>query len=120
MLSAIAIVPSAPVLVPELDGAAAAEVAELSAAALSAAALLPDRWVVIGTGPTDDVLGPDGPNSQGTFAGFGADLRVQLSPQAHDAAEPAELPVCALLAAWVRGQAQPQASAQVRVYRVDP
>jgi hypothetical protein len=117
VLSAIAIVPSAPVLVPELAGAAAAEVAELSAAALAAAALLPDRWVVIGTGPTDDVLGPD---SQGTFAGFGADLRVQLSPQAHDDAEPAAgLPVCALLAAWLRGQAQPQASAQVRVYRVD-
>lgn len=120
MLSAIAIVPSAPVLVPELAGAAATEVAELASAALAAAALLPDRWVVIGTGPTDDVLGPDGPDSQGTFAGFGADLRVQLSPQAHDDAEPpAGLPVCALLAAWLRGQAQPQASAQVRVYRVD-
>jgi hypothetical protein len=120
VLSAIAIVPSAPVLVPELAGAAAAEVAELSAAALAAAALLPDRWVVIGTAPADDVLGPDGPGSQGTFAGFGADLRVQLSPQAHDHAEPpAGLPVCALLAAWLRGQAQPQASAQVRVYRVD-
>jgi hypothetical protein len=120
VLSAIAIIPSAPVLVPELAGAAAAEVAELSAAALAAAALLPDRWLVIGTGPADDVLGPDGANSQSTFAGFGADLRVQLSPQARDDAEPPTgLPVCALLAAWVRGQAQPQASAQVRIYRVD-
>jgi hypothetical protein len=120
VLSAIAIVPSAPVLVPELAGAAAAEVAELSAAVLAAAALLPSRWVVVGTGRSDDVLGPNGPNSMGTFAGFGADVRVRLSPQADDRDElPVEFPVCALLAAWVRGQARPEASAQVRVYRGD-
>jgi len=116
VLSAIAIVPSAPVLVPELAGAAETEVAELTAATLAAAALLPDRWVVIGTGPRDDVLGPD---AVGTFAGFGADVHVGLSPQSDRAAPPAELPVCALLAGWVRGQAQPQASAQVRIYRAD-
>lgn len=116
MLSAIAIVPSAPILVPELAGTAAAEVADLAGATLAAAALLPDRWVVIGTGPDDDVLGPD---TVGTFAGFGADVRVRLSPQADEAAPPPALPVCALLAGWVRGQAQPHASAQVRVYRAD-
>jgi hypothetical protein len=56
----------------------------------------------------------------GTFAGFGADLRVRLSPRAGERAEvPVEFPVCALLAGWVRGQAQPGASAQVRVYRSD-
>ena len=120
MLSAIAIVPSAPVLVPELAGAAAAEVTDLAAAVLAAAALLPARWMVIGTGRHDDVLGPDGPNSMGTFAGFGADVRVQLSPRAHDGAEPpVELPVCALLAAWVRGQVRPEATAQVRLYCID-
>lgn len=116
MLSAIAIVPSAPVLVPELAGTAAAEVADLAGATLAAAALLPDRWVVIGTGPDDDVLGP---HTVGTFAGFGAAVRVRLSPQADEAAPPPALPVCALLAGWVRGQAQPHASAQVRVYRAD-
>lgn len=116
MLSAIAIVPSAPVLVPELAGAAVAEVADLAAATLAAAALLPDRWVVIGAGTDDDVLGPD---AVGTFAGFGADVRVRLSPQADEAAPPMALPTCALLAGWVRGQAQPHASAQVRVYRTD-
>lgn len=116
MLSAIAIVPSAPVLVPELAGAAIAEVADLAAATLAAAALLPDRWVAIGTGPDDGVLGPD---AVGTFAGFGADVRVRLSPQADAAAPPVALPVCALLAGWVRGQAQPNASAQVRIYRTD-
>ena len=115
MLSAIAIVPSAPVLVPELAGAAAAEVSDLTAAVFAAAALLPDRWVVIGTGPTDDVLGPQTP---GTFAGYGADVRVRLSGLGPDV-PPAELPVCALLAGWVRGQAQPEATAQVHVYRAD-
>lgn len=116
MLSAIAIVPSAPVLVPELAGTAAAEVADLVAATLAAAAMLPDRWVVIGVGPDDDVLSPD---VVGTFAGFGADVRVRLSPQSDEAAPPMALPVCALLAGWVRGQAQPHATAQVRVYRAD-
>jgi hypothetical protein len=55
----------------------------------------------------------------GTFAGFGAGVRVRLSPQADDAAPPVEFPVCALLAGWVREQAQPHASAQVRIYRAD-
>jgi hypothetical protein len=116
VLSAIAIVPSAPVLVPELAGAAAAEVADLAAATLAAAALLPERWVVIGTGPADEEFGPD---TVGTFAGFGADVRVRLSPRSSGEPDPAGLPVCALLGGWVRGQAHPRASAQVRVYRGD-
>jgi hypothetical protein len=120
VLSAIAIIPSAPVLVPELAGAAAAEVADLAAAVLAAAALLPPRWIVVGTSGTDDLLGPDGPNSMGTFAGFGADVWVRLSPRADERVEPpVEFPVCALIAGWVRGQARPEASAQVRVYRGD-
>jgi hypothetical protein len=119
VLGAIAIVPSAPVLVPELAGAAAAEVADLRAAVLAAAALLPPHWVAVGVGPADDVLEPDGPNT-GTFAGFGVDIRVRLSPGAPDGVEPpVQFPVCALLAAWVRGRARPEASLQVRVYRGD-
>ncbi len=120
MLSAIAIVPSAPVLVPELAGAAAAEIADATAAVLAAVALLPPRWLAIGTGRADQVVDAHGQNSWGTFAGFGADVRVRLSPQAVDDTEPPlELPLCALLAAWVRGQARPEASVQVRVYRGD-
>jgi hypothetical protein len=120
VLSAIAIVPCAPVLVPELAGAAAAEVADLAAAAMAAAALLPTRWIVVGTGPADDVLGPNGPSSLGTFAGFGADVRVRLSPPGDERSGlPVDLPVCALLAGWVRGQARPEASAQVRLYASD-
>ena len=114
MLSTIAIIPSAPVLVPELGGAAADEVAELRAAMVAAAAALPPRWVVIGVGAknsADVVLGPE---SVGTFAGFGADLVVRLSPQA--TGRPVELPLCALIAGWMRDQAQPDARAEIRAY----
>lgn len=114
MLSAIAIVPSAPVLVPDLSGAVAAELAELTAAVIAAAACLPRRWIAIGTGRAEQIVDTSG---VGTFAGFGVDVRVGLSPHALDRGElPADLPTCALIAAWVRGQAGPQASAEVRVY----
>ena len=112
MLSGIAIVPSAPLLVPELAGAVAAEVTDLVAAVLAAAALLPARWTVVGTGERDAVLGPE---TTGTFAGFGADLPVRLSPRAEPGG-PADLPVCALLGAWVRGQVRPDAAAQAHIY----
>jgi hypothetical protein len=111
VLSTIAIIPSAPVLVPELAGAAAGEVAELRAAMVAAVAALPPRWVVVGVGAADAVAGPE---SVGTFAGFGADLVVQLSPEA--SGPPAELPLCALIAGWMRDQAQPDARAEVRVF----
>jgi len=110
-LSAIAIIPSAPVLVPELAGAAADEVAELRAAMVAAVAALPPRWVAVGVGAADGVVGPDG---VGTFAGFGVDLVVRLSSQA--SGQPGELPLCALIAGWIRAQAQPDASTEVRVY----
>ena len=50
VLAAIALIPSPPVLVPQLARAAAGEVAGFRDAALTAAAGLPDRWVVIGAG----------------------------------------------------------------------
>jgi hypothetical protein len=111
VLSTIAIIPSAPVLVPELAGAAADEVAELRAAMVAAVAALPPRWVVIGVGTEDVVVGPE---SVGTFAGFGVDLVVRLSPQA--TGQPGELPLCALIAGWMRAQAQPDARAEAGVY----
>ncbi|WP_090601303.1 hypothetical protein [Mycobacterium lentiflavum] len=116
MLSAIAIVPCTPMLVPELAGAAAAELAELATAVLAGVALLPPRWVVIGTGEADDVLGSD---EIGSFAGYGADVRVRLSPRAAESDVVADFPLCALIAGWLRGQVRPEAVAQVRVYRGD-
>ncbi|MCV7228870.1 hypothetical protein [Mycolicibacterium komossense] len=109
MLTAVAIIPSAPVLVPELAGAAA-EVADLRAAVLRAAASLPQRWLAVGVGAPGVRVGPD---AAGTFAGFGVDVPVALSPRSREATQ---LPLCALITGWVRGQVQPGAVAQVRCY----
>jgi hypothetical protein len=114
VLSAIALTPSAPVLVPELAGAAAAEVAEFRTAALAAAAELPDHWIAVGVGADDQVFGP---GTRGTFAGYGVDVGVALSPDAPPTVS--ALPLCALFTGWLRGQANPAARAQVRVYRAD-
>jgi hypothetical protein len=111
VLSAISIIPSAPVLVPELAGGAADEVAELRAAMVAAAATLPQRWIVVGVGAADGVIDSD---RVGTFAGFGVEVVVRLSPQA--GGQPVEMPLCALIGGWIRSQAQPDAHAQVRVY----
>jgi len=114
VLSAIAIVPSAPVMVPELAASAATELADLREAVFAAAAVLPQRWIAVGVGPAEAVVGPD---QSGTFAGYGVDLRVALSDDAVGA--PGELPLCALVTGWVRGRARPQARADVRVYSDD-
>ncbi len=114
VLRAIAIIPSAPVMVPELAANAAGELADLRQAVFTAAGSLPPRWIAIGVGATDAVLGPDG---VGTFGGYGVDVRVTLSPDTTDL--PAEMPLCALMTAWVRGQASPTARAEVRVYAAD-
>lgn len=114
MLGAIAIIPSAPVLVPELAGAAGAEVADLRAAVIAAAAALPPRWIAVGMGGVEAVVDA---SAVGTFAGFGAEVIVRLSPG--DDRDPVALPLCALFTGWVREQAQPDACAEVRVYRAD-
>jgi hypothetical protein len=124
VLTAIALTPSAPVLVPELAGTAAVEVAAFRDAAVAAAAGLPDRWIAIGVGAADAVIDP---NTRGTFAGYGVDVPVALGPeppeppgrrhQTPDAVT--ALPLCALFAGWLRGQVNPAASAEVWVYAAD-
>ena len=114
MLSAVAIVPSTPVLVPELTGSAAVEVTDLRDAVSTAAAALPQRWIGVGVGTSDEVIGP---NSIGTFAGYGVDVPVALSPAV--SGEPVELPLCVLITGWLRAQVSPRARAEVRVYARD-
>lgn len=111
VLAAIALTPSAPVLVPDLAGGAAAEVADLSSAAFAAAATLPQRWIAVGVGPSEQVIDP---GTRGSFAGYGVDLPVALCD--NPPAEIRALPLCALMAGWLRGQVNPNASVQVRVY----
>jgi hypothetical protein len=100
--------------VPELAGAAAAEVAEFHDAAIGAAATLPDRWIAIGVGPADRFIEP---TTRGTLAGYGVDVPVLLAPDAPG--EISDLPLCALIAGWLRGQANPAARIEVRVYSAD-
>lgn len=76
MLTAIALAPSAPVLLPELAGQAAVELADLRVAAIAAVAALPKQWTVIGVGPADETL----TRLRGTFAGYGVDVPVALCP----------------------------------------
>ncbi|WP_305094781.1 hypothetical protein [Prescottella sp. R16] len=118
MLTAVAFVPSPPLLVPVLAGAAVAETAELRTAALDAATRLgasASQWTVVGVGDLVGTAGTAeiGPGACGTFAGFGVDERVRLSPDAHDPIDP-EMPLAALVAGWLRGQAAPEASIRVR------
>jgi hypothetical protein len=114
VLSAIAIVPSAPVLVPELASGAAADLVDLRDAVFGAAAGLPDRWVAVGAGSVDAVIGHD---AVGTFAGYGADVPIAFAPG--NAGAPSDLPLCALITGWVRGRVSPRARAEVRVYAHD-
>ena len=100
-------------MVPELAAAAADELADLRDAVFAAAGSLPSRWIAIGVGPVDAVVGPD---AAGTFAGYGVDLRVTMSP---DGGPLTELPLCALITGWTRAQANPEARAEVRVYTAD-
>ena len=153
-------------MVPELAGAAAEELAGLREAVFTAAASLPARWIAVGVGPADAVVRPD---QVGTFAGYGVDLPISLSPRPgvdptpltnrereiasliaeglsnreiaerlvvstrtvegqlyrlalkHVAlnSENVELPLCALVAGWVRGQVTPDAVVEVRAYADD-
>lgn len=114
MLAAIAMTPSAPVLVPGLAGAADPEVEEIREAALRAAADLPADWIVVGTGSADRVIAPA---TRGSYGGYGVDVAVTLSPDAPEI--PAELPLCALWAGWLRGQVNPDGRVQVQVFSSD-
>ncbi|OBJ74242.1 hypothetical protein [Mycobacterium sp. 1274756.6] len=110
MLAGVAIIPCAPLLVPDLVGTA--DTADLTAAALDAAARLPASWLVLGAGEHDRVVRPA---ESGTFAGYGVDLPVRLSPGAATGT-PAALPLCALIAGWVRERVRPDATAEVHVF----
>lgn len=110
MLSAVAIIPSAPVLVPGLAGAAAAELTDLYAAVRTVGATLPQRWIGVGADRAEQWVGP---NAVGTFAGYGADVPVAMSPDAHTAVA---MPLCALLTGWLRGQVAPQSVAETLCY----
>ena len=90
-------------MVPELAGTAAAELAELRAAVFAAAAALPRGGSPSASAPRRRRSSDR--DAAGTFAGYGADVRGRAV--ARRARRPADLPLCALIAGWVRGQVAP-------------
>ncbi|MCM6774192.1 hypothetical protein NDR87_11985 [Nocardia sp. CDC159] len=142
MFRVAVLIPSPPVLVPELCGGRplvdaahpAARVPALREAVLAAGRALAERagrWVVIGVGERPRQVGPE---AAGTFRGFGADVRVGLSDAASSgevadanlplavlggrAADPM-LPLPALIGGWLRGQVAPAAVAEARIVAAD-
>jgi hypothetical protein len=75
-----------------------------------------DNWFAIGVDPSGPVTLP--PGIRGSFAGYGVDVRVSLDPS-RDGANPPDpmLPLPALVAGWLRGQA---GATRVRVRLVEP
>ena len=118
MLTAAALVPSPLILVPELNGASADPTEPLRRATIAAATRLgelAERWTVVGVGALEQTIGPNG---RGTFAGFGVDVQVGLSAHAAGHPDPT-MPVAALIAGWLRGQAAPAAVVDARILAVD-
>ncbi|WNV83615.1 hypothetical protein [Umezawaea sp. Da 62-37] len=116
MILRLAILPHAPLLVPELVGGAADETEPLRAACVAAARELADsspHWVAIAGDPS----GPRtiGPDISGTFRGYGVDVPVALSA-VESSSDPA-LPLAALVAGWLRARA---GALDVRVELVHP
>ena len=118
MFTAAALVPSTPLLVPELGGADLSASEELRTAAVKAAAQLAgaaDAWTVLGVGHDDRIVAPD---AVGTFAGFGVDVRVSLSPEVSGVPD-RDLPLPALIGGWLRDQVAATTSATVRIVAAD-
>jgi hypothetical protein len=100
VISAVAFCPQAPVLVPDVAGGAAAELADLRAACRVAIRCLagPGRELLVlggGSGRSDVFHEP---TTRGSFAGFGLDLEVPLGS---DDPGPTELPPSLTVGAWL-------------------
>ncbi|GAA2050153.1 class III extradiol ring-cleavage dioxygenase family protein [Williamsia deligens] len=120
MLAAVALVPGSPLLVPALTGPRDDDVQPVRTGTLRTVSRLaevaPVRWVAVGVADPHDpgvapgppgVTGPDQIPTQGTYLGFGVDVRVRLSPgQVPEGIEDA-MPTAILAAAWLRGDVAP-------------
>ncbi|MFC4374670.1 hypothetical protein ACFO5K_11230 [Nocardia halotolerans] len=127
MFSIAALVPSPPILVPELcgrsvtaGGAPDDPTTLLRAAALDAAATLAaraERWTVVGVGEHDRNFAA---TARGTFRGFGAEVLVGLGPSGPaDGRADAQLPLPVLIAGWLREQVAPGISVCARLLAAD-
>ncbi|MCW2301126.1 class III extradiol dioxygenase subunit B-like domain-containing protein [Rhodococcus erythropolis] len=125
MLTSAVLVPSAPLLVPELSGDST-ESAQVRATVIAAVRRLSHEavhWVGVGVGLEN--AGPKnaagelwrsgvGRGQIGTFAGFGADVRTSLDADA--AGEPMpSLELCALVAGWLRARTDVEITVDMHV-----
>jgi hypothetical protein len=118
VFTAAILVPSPPLLVPELTGAAAAETAPLRDAVQTAAkalSALATEWVAVGAAPAAVEVRPD---AQGTYRGYGVDVRIALRPGPAGDPDP-DLPLAALTAGWIRGTCAPDAVVDARILAAD-
>lgn len=117
MLTAAAFVPSPPLLVPELTGLAASETDDLREAVLEVGRRLSGaaEWVVVGAEPVEQTV-PS--TARGTFRGFGADIPVQLGPDAAGEPDPT-LALTALVAGWIRDRTAPHTRVTTHVVAAD-
>ncbi|MEY7973733.1 hypothetical protein AB8O38_17185 [Saccharomonospora xinjiangensis] len=106
MITCAVVVPSPPLLVPDLVPGAVERGAAVRDATLAAARALARagrRWVAVGVADRRQTVQP---GTRGGFGGFGVDVPVALSESARES-EPT-LPLAALVAAWLREQAGAQ------------
>lgn len=110
VLAQIAVIPSAPLLVPELSGPGARDAEPVRAAVLAAGRSLAEsasRWVALGVG---DVAGA-GPQEDcartGDFGAYGAAVPVVLPGPVEPVAGQSPMPLSMLIAGWLAGRVSP-------------
>lgn len=114
VISRVAVVPTPPLLVPELAAGAAGETAEVREACLAAVRAVASehpRWIAVGAGPRAAEFSP---GTHGSFRGYGVDVPVALSAESRN--PEAVLPLPALVAGWLRERA---GASSVRVSLLD-
>lgn len=85
---------------------------QTAAKALSA---LATEWVAVGAAPAAVEVRSD---AQGTYRGYGVDVRVALRPGPAGDPDP-DLPLAALTAGWIRGTCAPDAVVDARILAAD-
>jgi hypothetical protein len=103
VISRVAVVPTPPLLVPEVAAGAAAQTAPVREACLAAVRAVASEyahWIAVGAGSGAVEIGA---GARGSFHGYGVDVPVTLSGAAREV--PAMLPLPALVAGWLRARA---------------